>query len=94
MQILFEDSRVGGVDSLELMNEEQKARLKRRVTITLLVLPVIIASFVLGGVFLGFYVGDLAGMKGSAVAPLAFSTIGLLISLIISYAAAKRAAAA
>ena len=74
------------------MDEEQKARLKRRVTIALLILPVVIAFFVVGGVFLGFYVGDIMGLKGSAVTPLAFSAIGLLISLIISYAAAKKAA--
>lgn len=92
MQILFTDSGVRGVDSLELMDKEQKARLKRRVTIALIVLPVVIASFVVGGVFLGFYVGDILGFKRSVIMPLAFSTIGLLISLIVSYSVAKKAA--
>lgn len=74
------------------MTPVDKARLKRRVTILLVVLPIIIATLVLGGIFLGFYVGELIGLRGSAIMAVTFSTLGLFVSLIIAYVVAKRAA--
>lgn len=74
------------------MTPIDKARLRRRVTILLVVLPIVIATLVLGGVFLGFYVGEIIGLRGSATMAVTFSTLGLLVSIIIAYVAAKRAA--
>ena len=74
------------------MTPVDKARLRRRVAILLVVLPIVIAGLVLGGVFLGFYVGELMGLRGSAIMAVTFSTLGLLVSLIIAYVAAKRTA--
>ena len=74
------------------MTPIDKARLRRRVTILLVVLPIVIATLVLGGVFLGFYVGEIIGLRASAIMAVTFSTFGLLVSIIIAYVAAKRAA--
>ncbi|HEY4672736.1 MAG TPA: hypothetical protein VIH03_01075 [Nitrososphaerales archaeon] len=71
---------------------DAKTRIKRRVMITLAVLPIIIAGFVLAGVFLGLYVNEAWGLGNSALMPIAFSLAGFFVSLIISYAAAKRVA--
>gem|GEM_PF-1737313 len=69
-----------------------KARLKRRVIITLAILPIIIVGLVLGGIYLGLYLNGIWGLGNSALMPVSFSLLGFFVSLIISYVAAKRAA--
>ena len=69
-----------------------KARMKRRVVVALAILPIFIAGLVLGGVFLGLYVTDVLGFGNAALMPIVFSLLGFLVSLIISYVVAKRAA--
>lgn len=66
--------------------------MKRRVIVTLAILPIIIAGFVLAGVFLGLYVNGAWGLGNSALMPIVFSLAGFFVSLIVSYAVAKRAA--
>lgn len=53
----------------------------RQTRLILLVLPLIMAGLIIGGVFLGFYVSDLIGTHGSIVMPLIFATIGLFASI-------------
>ncbi len=69
-----------------------KARIKRRVIVALAILPIFIAGLVLGGVFLGLYVTDVLGFGNAALMPIVFSLLGFLVSLVISYVVAKRAA--
>lgn len=53
------------------------------------IFPIIIAALTIAGVFLGFYFAERYGEK-SITYPILFSTLGLLISLGIIYAIAKR----
>ncbi len=70
---------------------EEAKRLRRRVLLTLLALPILIAGLVLLGVFAGFYVASLY-KSTSILFPLLFSGLGFAASLIISYLIAKRVA--
>ena len=70
---------------------EEAKRLRRRVLLTLLALPILIAGLVLLGVFAGFYVASLY-KSTSILFPLLFSGLGFVASLIISYLIAKRVA--
>jgi hypothetical protein len=71
---------------------DAKERLRRKVIITLAILPIIIAGFVLGGIYLGLYFNETWGLGNSALMPVSFSLLGFFVSLVISYVAAKRAA--
>jgi len=75
-----------------LTDPASKARIKRRVIVALAILPIFIAGLVLGGVFLGLYVTDVLGFGNAALMPIVFSLLGFLVSLVISYVVAKRAA--
>ena len=69
---------------------EEAKKIKRRILITLIILPIIIAFFVVSGVFLGFYVAEASGSRGAIAYPLIFSTLGLAASIGISYIIAKK----
>ncbi|MEM1995281.1 MAG: hypothetical protein QXW32_07430 [Nitrososphaerales archaeon] len=68
---------------------DEAKKLKRRVLITLITLPILIAALVLTGVFIGFYVANIY-KSTSILFPLLFSGIGFAASLILSYLIAKR----
>jgi len=70
---------------------EEAKRLRRRVLLTLLALPLLIAGLVLLGVFAGFYIASLY-KSTSILFPLLFSGLGFAASLILSYLIAKRVA--
>jgi hypothetical protein len=70
---------------------EEAKRLRRRVLLTLLTLPLLIAGLVLVGVFAGFYVASIC-KSTSILFPLLFSGVGFAASLILSYFIAKRVA--
>jgi len=70
---------------------DEAKRLRRRVLLTLLTLPILIAGLVLVGVFAGFYVASLY-KSTSILFPLLFSGVGFAASLIISYFIAKHVA--
>jgi hypothetical protein len=69
---------------------DKAKRVRRRVMIALAILPIIIAILVVGGVFAGFQVARLVGAPHSVIYPLAFSAVGLMISIVVSYLIAKR----
>jgi len=66
-------------------------RFKRKVLLTLLILPILIAGLVLAGVFAGFYVATIY-KSTSILFPLLFSGVGFAVSLILSYFIAERVA--
>ena len=66
-------------------------RFKRKVLLTLLILPILIAGLVLAGVFAGFYVATIY-KSTSILFPLLFSGVGFAASLILSYFIAERVA--
>ena len=66
-------------------------KLRRKVILTLLALPILIAALVLVGVFAGFYVASIY-KSTSILFPLLFSVVGFAASLILSYFIAKRVA--
>jgi len=70
---------------------EEAKKLRRRVLLALLTLPILIAGLVLVGVFAGFYVASLY-KSTSILFPLLFSGVGFAASLIISYFIAKHVA--
>lgn len=70
---------------------EDAKKLRRKLLITLLTLPILIAGLVLAGVFLGFYVANIY-KSTSILFPLLFSGLGFAASLILSYLIAKRVA--
>ena len=70
---------------------EKGKRLRRKVLLTLLTLPILIASLVLAGVFAGFYVASIY-KSTSILFPLLFSGVGFAASLILSYFIAKHVA--
>lgn len=70
---------------------EDAKRFRRRVILTLLTLPILIAGLVLAGVFIGFYVASIY-KSTSILFPLLFSGVGFAASLILSYLIAKRIA--
>jgi len=72
------------------MDEEQKRRLRRRVTLALVLFPLVIAIPVLGGLFSGFYLTALFDESNRILYPLMFSTIGLVISIVIIYFLSKK----
>lgn len=63
---------------------EEKAGPKKSnpVGLVMLLTPLIVAPFVLGGVYLGFYLGDIWGYSKSILA-IIFSTAGFLASVAI-----------
>jgi len=63
---------------------EEAKRVKRKVLLTLLTLPILIASLVLAGVFAGFYLATIY-KSTSILFPLLFSSVGFAVSLILSY---------
>ncbi|MEM4298659.1 MAG: hypothetical protein QW815_09875 [Nitrososphaerota archaeon] len=71
------------------MKPEDAQSLKRKVTMALILLPVLITSIIVGFVFLGFYLSDVIGSKSRMVVPFISATLGLLISIGISYFIAK-----
>lgn len=71
------------------MKEEDAKRLKRKITATLILLPVLIASMVLGGVFFGFYLSDIFDARSRLVFPFVFATLGFALSIVASYFIAK-----
>jgi len=71
------------------MSEDVK-RVRRRVTMVLVGLPFLITFFVVGGVFLGFYLSDISNTPSRVVLPLLFATTGLAVSIIASYFIAKK----
>jgi len=66
-------------------------RFKRKVLLTLLILPILVAGLVLAGVFAGFYIATIY-KSTSILFPLLFSGVGFAVSLILSYFIAKRVA--
>jgi len=50
-----------------------------------LILPLIIAAFVFGGVFLGYYLTELLNAPSPILYPLLFSAIGLGLSILVSF---------
>lgn len=70
---------------------DESKRLRRKVILTLIALPIIIAGLVLTGVFIGFYVASIY-RSTSIIFPLLFSGAGFAASLIISYLIAKHVA--
>ena len=56
----------------------------------LLVLPIIMAALIVGGVFLGFYVSDIMGSHGSLILPIVFATVGLFAALVVSLVVIKK----
>jgi len=66
-------------------------KLRRKVILTLLALPILIAALVLAGVFAGFYVASIY-KSTSILFPLLFSAVGFAASLILSYFIAKHVA--
>ena len=66
-------------------------RFKRKVLLTLLILPILVAGLVLAGVFAGFYIATIY-KSTSILFPLLFSGVGFAASLILSYFIAKRVA--
>jgi hypothetical protein len=48
----------------------------------MLVTPLVVAPLVLGGVYLGLYLGNLWGYSGSILA-IAFSTVGFIVAMVI-----------
>lgn len=74
------------------MDEEKKKRLRRRVTIALVLFPFVIAIPVLGGLFSGFYLTTLLNESSRILYPLLFSTVGFVISMVIIYFLAKKVA--
>ncbi len=62
---------------------------RRQTRMILIVLPIIMAALIVGGVFLGFYVSDLMGSHGSLVLPIVFATVGLFAALAVSLVVIK-----
>ena len=56
----------------------------RAVLVVVLATPVVLIPLVLGGVFLGFYVGDSVGYSKSVMA-IAFSTAGFIAGMAILF---------
>ncbi|HXW36433.1 MAG TPA: hypothetical protein VEJ36_00805 [Nitrososphaerales archaeon] len=52
------------------------------VLLVLLITPIVIAPFVLLGVYLGFYLGGATGVS-KAILAIALSTVGFLVSVVI-----------
>jgi F0F1-type ATP synthase assembly protein I len=59
-----------------------EAKKSSPVGLVMLLTPLIVAPFVLGGVYLGFYLGDLWGYSKSILA-IVFSTAGFLAAVAI-----------
>jgi uncharacterized protein YacL len=68
---------------------EDDAATRRRIRVTLLVLPAVMVLLIIGGVFLGFYLSSLLGSSDSMVMPLIFATLGFVISVVLSLYVAK-----
>jgi len=64
--------------------------LQRRILLITAGLPFLIATLVVGGTFIGFYISDLTGEPQSILYPFIFSTVGLTASIVVSYYIAKR----
>lgn len=62
---------------------------RRQTQMILLLLPIIMATLIVGGVFLGFYVSDLMGSHGSLILPIVFATVGLFAALAVALVVIK-----
>ena len=61
------------------MKKGQKALI-----IVVLVTALVLAPLILGGVFLGYYVGDVVGYSKSVLA-IAFSTVGFVAGMVVIF---------
>jgi len=66
-----------------MSDEEAKRRLHRRIRLTTIMLPFLIAFLVIGGTFLGFFISAITGY-GGLVFPFTFSLGGLVLSIWLS----------
>ena len=71
-------------------DDDATVSVRRQTRIMLLVLPIIMAALIVGGVFLGFYVSDLMGSHGSLILPIVFATVGLFAALVVSLVVIKK----
>ena len=71
-------------------DDDATVAVRRQTRIMLLVLPIIMAALIVGGVFLGFYVSDLMGSHGSLILPIVFATVGLFAALVVSLVVIKK----
>ncbi len=61
---------------------------RRALLIVVLATALVMTPLILGGVFLGFYVGDEVGYSGSILA-IAFSTVGFVIGMAVIFRVIK-----
>ena len=71
------------------MTVNQK-KIKRRVTMALIVFPFLIAFFIVGGIFVGSYLSNALNGPVRTVSPFVFATVGLVVSIIAIYFIAKK----
>ena len=71
-------------------DDDATVAVRRQTRIMLLVLPIIMAALIVGGVFLGFYVSDIMGSHGSLILPIVFATVGLFAALVVSLVVIKK----
>lgn len=71
-------------------NDDATVAVRRQTRIMLLVLPIIMAALIVGGIFLGFYVSDIMGSHGSLILPIVFATVGLFAALVVSLVVIKK----
>ena len=69
---------------------ERSKRLRRRVTILLIGLPLLIATFTLTGTLAGLYLSGVL-KSGELILPLALSLVGLFCAIFLSYRITSRA---
>ncbi len=91
MQILLKTLRCKRtrLDITVLSALDEAKKLKRKVLITLITLPILIGGLVLTGVFIGFYVAKIY-RSTSILFPLLFSGVGFAASIVLSYLIAER----
>jgi len=71
-------------------DDDATVAVRRQTRIMLLVLPIIMAALIVGGVFLGFYVSDIMGSHCSLILPIVFATVGLFAALVVSLVVIKK----
>ena len=69
---------------------ERSKRLRRRITILLIGLPLLIATFTLTGTLAGLYLSSVL-KSGELILPLALSLVGLFSAVFLSYRITSRA---
>ncbi|MCL4436878.1 MAG: hypothetical protein M1503_12695 [Thaumarchaeota archaeon] len=62
---------------------------RKQTRMILVILPIIMAVLIVGGVFLGFHVSDIMGSHGSLILPIVFATVGLFAALAVSLVVIK-----